>query len=346
MLNNRITFWSEALHHWASVHDPPLPPPPIESIMREACSWVLPEAAKVNADLIVITSAMGFHPDALIALARAHFPVALVFTESPYNDNEHLYLAALAPYIFTNDFDSVHSLSQVNPNTYYLPTAFDASAHHPHVPMHEEHSDVLFVGTGFPERLAFLNSALEILNSDGQGPMPNVQLYGFFGADLDDSGQDSNLPPLIRSIVHPPITNDETVSRYRSAKIVLNFYRDGYGYSLNPRAYELAACSVFQLAQDGPREAHSLFGNSISYFKTPTDLASSIRMWLRPENATLRYRKAWQSNILVQGHSYQDRAQTLLNYIANSASPSIFISSSQSSSPSPLFGSPLTYGLA
>ena len=325
-LSRRIDFWSESLEHWANIHGED--PPDVHRVLRETCDWVLVEAARFKPDLVLITSAMGFHPDALQLLKEAGYPIAVACSESPYDDVHHAQLAPLVHWLFVNDRNSVEALEPFNPgNVYYLPTAYSESVHRPGLPWPSTASveapletDVLFIGTGFGERQRFLEEALR----DPAWPLDaSIQFHGFFGfagssadpdqsknQDLGDNWENSPMRPYC----FPPVTNDETAARYCRAKVVLNLYRDGAGYSMNPRAYEIAACGAFQLAQDVVQEAHDVFGNSIGYFTTPHDLAIQVALYLKDGRA--RVQMARLSMKRVQGHSYTDRARALLSVVA------------------------------
>lgn len=291
----RIEFWTEALQHWGQLTGQTKAG--IEQILREACDWALIEAAYYQPDLVLITSAMGFHPNAA-QLLRAHgYHVAVAFSECPYDDDKHIEFAQAVDYVFVNDRVSVPRLSAVCPNTWYLGTAYDSMVHYPQEPLGS--ADVLFVGTGFPERQRLLAAV------DWSGI--NLELWGFW-----DYGP-ATLQEALRPYVHTPITNDETARRYCGAKIGLNLYREGGGESCNPRAYELAACGTFQLAQDSSLEAHEIFGDTIAYFKDAADLERKIRYYLAhpAERATM----AAEARARVLGHSYQDRVQTMLAHL-------------------------------
>lgn len=341
MLNRRLEFWSEALVHWAALQSPPQPEPTLDAIMREASVWVLIEAAKFQADLILVTSSMGFHPDAYVLLRQHGYKTGVIFTESPYNDEDQLYIAPLVDFLFTNDLRSVPILAGGNSNVTYLPTAYNSDLHKPGLDpagmgFANPYTDVLFVGTGFPERMKLLADAVSIVASR-PGQPPRVGLYGVFNFDPNDPPVADILTPLL----HDAITNDETAARYCGARIVLNFYRTGAGYSLNPRAYEIAACGAFQLAQDSVEEAHSVFGNSIAYFTTPEDLARQITYYLDPDHALERLEMAAEAHLRVQGQTYLNRAERLLEVI--NGDDAFSMGASQVDPAVLSFGRPVTY---
>ena len=295
-LVRRLEFWAEALLHWSEMTKQS--GAQLEQVCREASDWALIEAAYFRPDLVLITSGMGFHSNAA-AMLRAHgYKVGVALSECPYDDAKHEDFIQAVDYAFANDLWSVERLAKVNPNTWYVPTAYSETRHFPQEP--EGRADVLFVGTGFGERERMLRAV------DWSGI--DLQLFGFWGWENETIGE---LQPLIRE----PITNDEAARRYCGAKVCLNFYRDGAGYSLNPRAYELAACGAFQLAQDSVLEAHLLFGDSIAYFDDAASLGAQVRYWLLPENAERRRNMAEEALRLVQGHSYRQRVESILRHV-------------------------------
>ena len=296
-LTRRMEFWSESLSHWAGMTKQPLPG--IDQVVREASDWALIEAAYFRPDLVLIISGMGFHPNAAALLRQHGYRVAVVFTECPYDDDHHEAFAQVCDCVLVNDLSSVERLRAVNPRTWYLPTAYSEGRHYPQDP--EGECDAIFVGTGFSERQALIEAV------DWAGI--EIQLYGFFGWQRE-------LSSPLQAVTREPITNDEAARRYCGAKIGLNFYRSGAGYSLNPRAYELAACGTFQLAEDRAPEAHALFGDSIGYFDGAASLGRQVRYWLRPENDERRRNMAAESWRRVQGQSYTVRAETLIEHVA------------------------------
>lgn len=302
-LSSRLKFWNVAFYAWAEETGQDLNQsgPLLARVIRETCDWVLLEAAYFQPDIIFIVCGMAFHPNALAMLRMHGYRTAIALTECPYNDTEQKVLAELCDFAFANDLYSAGTLKDANPNTYYLPTAYNERTHYPQEPLGS--ADVLFVGTGFGERSRMLEAV------DWTGI--DLQLFGFFG----NEGLIDTALPKITLPSNEPISNTEAIQRYCGAKICLNFYRKGAGFSLNPRAYELAAVGAFQLAQDSVPEAHSLFGDSIAYFDDAESLGRRVHYWLAPENDERRHNMAEEAMRLVQGQSYKERAEYALTII-------------------------------
>jgi spore maturation protein CgeB len=165
---------------------------------------------------------------------------------------------------------------------------------------------VVFVGTAFTDRVATL-SAVDWTGID----------FGLYG-NWEQLGSRSKLRKYLRG---GPVPNDYAAALYRNAKVCLNIHRTrlsspnvplppGMAQSLNPRAYELAACQVFQISNERA-EAADIFGDSLPTFTGHAALQSHIHYALRhPEECASM---AAQQMAAVQGHTYDARAATLLD---------------------------------
>jgi glycosyltransferase involved in cell wall biosynthesis len=224
-------------------------------------------------------------------LKRAGRKVGILFTESPYNDDDQARFAALADVCWTNERASVPVLRRANPNTHYLPHAYDPSRHAATVQLSNEEElarhDVVFVGTLFSERQELL-AAVDWSGID-------LGLYGQFPY----LGSRSRLREYVRGSIVP---NEVTAALYRRAKIGLNLYRTSMGFgrdaprtvgaeSLNPRALELAAAGCFTISDHRP-EVAEVFGDLVPTFRDPRELETLTRVWLADGPGRDRVRSA------------------------------------------------------
>lgn len=280
-----------------------------------AGSQVIERALRFKVDWVLIISAMYLAPDWLVLLRRAGLKTAVVFTESPYDDAQ---LVRLAPYIdvcFTNERTSVPVLRQANQRTYYLPHAYDPAKHHPKAVDGEDAPahDVVFVGTGFEERVQLLNA----VNWDGI----DLGLYG----NWQMLGSRARLRRYVRGSC---TDNDKTAELYRRARIGLNLHRTTMEWgrnshhittaeSLNPRAYELAACGVFTISDYRP-EVAEVFGSLVPTFMNPTELEFLIRGYL--DNNTYRREIARALPEAVRHCTFDERAAQIVAELEHVAS--------------------------
>jgi spore maturation protein CgeB len=267
---------------------------------HHASEGVLSQALRFEPDWVVVVCGAYFHPDIAICAARAGLRLAVVFTESPYDDTEQAKAAPLYRVCFTNERTSVPRLREANPQTHYLPMGYDPAAHGPGMNGEAPSHDVVFVGTGFESRVALLSG----VDWSGIG----LGLYGVW-PDLPPA---SPLKPFVKEGL---VDNAHAGELYRKARIGLNLYRSTGGApaeSLNPRAYELAADGVFTVAQPRAEQTERL-GGSVATFTTAPQLEEAIRTHLA--DAWRRRRTAEGLPALVSEDTYHHRAARLVAHL-------------------------------
>jgi hypothetical protein len=307
----RASKWLNVCREDAAEVGRDLPEPTPADICFEANADAVNRAAYAGVDGVLIISSMYTPPITLRALKWAHCPIGLVLTESPYNDAEQARLAVEADVVWTNERTSVEPLRAINPETYYLPAAYDPSIHTSEpqpgdedVPAH----DVVFVGTGFAERVALLEAV------DWTGI--DLALYGNWQMLADGS-------PLL-PYVHGGVTDNAVAAAlYRRAKIGLNLYRTSTATeegghvttaeSLNPRAYELAACGCLQYATDR-QEAADVLKRNVRRIDGATRLSIAARFDLATDTVGNRLRR--DAMKAVQSHTFAARAEQLMAQFA------------------------------
>ena len=175
---------------------------------------------------------------------RAGLRTAMIMTESPNQDDEQVGWARTVDVVWTNERSSVARFAEYNPNSHYWRHAIDPVRHYPGAVMPEQPThDVVFVGTGWQERIALL-SAVDWTGID-------LGLYGSWELLPADS-------PLRQCVRGGVTANAVTAQLYRNAKVGVNLHRTSdyytaeggishisYAESLNPRCYELAATGCF-----------------------------------------------------------------------------------------------------
>ncbi len=274
-----------------------VPQPSASDMLYHAGCELVTRALRVQPDVVLIVSGMYLHPDVLVLMKRAHLKAVCLFTESPYDDERQMRLLPWLDFAWTNERTSAR------PGVKYLPHAWDADVHWPDGPVDDEvpAHDVVFVGTGFSERIELLNAV------DWTGI--NLGLYG--GWDL--LGSRSGLRQHLKGSY---VSNEHAVKLYRRAKIGLNLYRTSKGFgkdaprvsnaeSLNPRAYELAATGCFSIS-DERAEVSEVFGNLVPTFSSAADVRPLIDRWLADDHGRARIKA--QLATAVAGHTWHARA--------------------------------------
>ena len=261
---------------------------------------LIAEVYRTQADLVLIVHGAHVWPP---YITEIRCPVVWVATESPYEDEAQAYTIAHADVdtILVNDPTNQGVFEQIAP-TFYVPHAHRPDIHRPDGPA-KEHTDVCFVGTGYPERVELLEAV------DWSGI--DLALLGMWESEVDDS---SPLQPYIRD--GWCIDNTDAVKWYRGADIGLNIYRQlttgehstADGWAIGPREVELAACGVFTLRQHRP-ESDELFP-FLPAFTSAEELEYLIREWLpRPDE---RARLALKAREAVADRTFPNHAGRLL----------------------------------
>jgi glycosyltransferase involved in cell wall biosynthesis len=284
--------------------------PNIADTLYHACGDAILKALHHECEWVIIFSAMYFPKYIIKAMKRAGLKVGIVLTESPYDDVMQADIISIADIAWTHERTSVDFLRLANPSTQYLPHAFDVDIHEVFgglemgVPSH----DVVFVGTGFQERVDLLTA------TDWSGID-----FGLYGSWTLLGGR-SKLRRLLKG---SEIENKATAALYRAAKIGLNIYRKSKGFgrytekieraeSVSLRAYELAACGLFHFS-DYRKEAEEIFGGLVPVYRDAAELRELIDMYLNDEDE--RRRIASLLPKAVEGHTWDARATQIVNDI-------------------------------
>jgi spore maturation protein CgeB len=273
--------------------------PTAADVLYHAGIGALEQALRHQVDVVVIVSGMFLHPDVVILMKRAGLRVVALFTESPYDLKKELAIARIVDGCWTNERTSVPAFRHVCARAGYLPAAWTRGRHGPD-PLATDAAvaahDVVFVGSAFRERIDWLE-AIDWTGID-------LGLYGNWTA------LGSRHP--LRGCVHGPVPlpNTTAAALYRRAKVSLNLYRTAPGAeSLNPRAYELAACGAVTVSQ--PRaETAERFGALVATAATPGAMAGLIRAYLADDDERARIRRALPDT--VAQHSWNERVQDVI----------------------------------
>ena len=155
-------------------------------------------------DVVVIVSGFFVPPALWGLLSKRPHHVVYWATESPYEDDRQGRGARFADTVILNDPVNLDQYrADINARTFYLPHSYDPDIHHPGGdPVH----DFVFVGTGFPSRIEWLEAV------DWAGV--DAVLAGNWNL-LDDGS------PLTPLVLHQPgwcIDNADTADLYRGRR--------------------------------------------------------------------------------------------------------------------------------
>lgn len=265
----------------------------VPHVTQMASENLVVEALKCEADVVVIVSGLMCHPLGVQLLYKAHIPTVVIHTESPYEDAAQAEWGGANPdaQVFTHERISAEQCGWG-----YLPHAYDRDIHKPVKPV--EPCDVLFLGTGWPERIALLEAV------DWTGI--DLKIRGLWNTLRADS-------PLRPFYVDGCVDNTLVPGYYAGAKINLNIHRaHETAESLNPRAYELAACGAFCLS-DYRRDSDLVFQGSQPWFHSAASLEALVRRYLDDDGE--RARAAARARELGHNETFDTRAADLLSVL-------------------------------
>lgn len=260
-------------------------------------------------DIVVIVSGFFVPPEKYGLMRERGHKVVLWCTESPYEDERQLWMAASADVVILNDPTNIDEFRKHNPNTYYIPHGHDPTIHYPGPGARHLASDFVFVGTGYPSRIELLEKV------DWTG-LETVMLAGNWQSVSDDS-------PLLPFLIAPRghcIENADAVKLYRATGCSANLYRKEAmrddlveGWAMGPREVELAATETFY-AREPRGESDALFP-MLPTFTTPTELGDIAR-WAKanPDTAKDASRAA---HAAIADRTFDNHVAQLLGYIAS-----------------------------
>ena len=280
--------------------------PTQRDVLYLAGQGLLERALRHQVEWVLIISAMYLQGEVLMLMRRAGIRLAAIMTESPYDDKNQKVVAGLLDCVFTNERTSVETFREACPSAHYLAHAYDPKVHCPQaMSVDAADHDVVFVGTGFSERINMLRA----VDWDGI----DLGLYGNWML----LGSRNRLRKHLQAGIVP---NEQTAALYRRAKIGLNIHRTSEAYgretshtngaeSVNPRVVELAACETFCLS-DWRAEMGDMFGDYVPRFTDGASLQEAIGVYLDDPEA--RARVARQMREDIQGHTFDVRAKQVV----------------------------------
>lgn len=273
-----------------------------EGSIALACESLFASCYSYLPDVVVIVSSFFVPAFAYDLLKARGVKVAVLLTESPYEDTTQANIAARADVALINDPTNLDTFRQRQPNTWYVPHAYDPTVHTRRPPSPDLACDFGWVGTAFDSRRAFFEAV------DWSGI--NVGLAGNW------EGYEG---PLEKHLVNPKGTcfdNDATVDLYSSCRASVNLYRretgptDRYdGWAMGPREVELAACGTFFLTEHRGENREIL--PMIPTFEGPEDFEDQLRWWLDHDDE--RQRIAGIAQEAIADRTFDNNCKFLLD---------------------------------
>lgn len=278
-----------------------------KSAVRMAAKGIEVAAYEFWPDVLLVVSGF-FVPPEVYAVARARgHKIVTLFTESPYEDDRQVSQAAASDICLINDPTNLDAFRSVNPNTHYIPHAYDPEVHYPGPGDPDIQCDVSFVGTGYPSRVKFFEQV------------------DWSGLKFTLAGHWTPLDPEHPLVAHVPhdlahcLDNVDAARLYRSSRISLNVYRKeahlpelSEGWAMGPREVELAACGTFFLRE--PRSEGDQLFPGLPTFTEPGEVRPLVDWWLAHDKE--REAAAVTARLAVADRTFDNHAARLLNLLS------------------------------
>lgn len=282
-----------------------------EKLMSLMGEMTAAKAAEFRPDLILALAQAPLTPNAIHRLKELNIPIAFWFVEDFRTLTYWKEVSSAYDHFFTLQKEEFHSQLIKNgvKDCYYLPQAA-------HTPMHR------------PLDLSVEKKALYGADISFMGAAYHNRVQSFprlLGMDFKIWGTGWNTEtPLGKRLQNnnKRITTEETVDIYNAAKINLNLHSSSYHYGINPegdfvnpRTFEIAACTGFQLLDDRS-DLINLFkvNEEIIVFKSLDEMKEQIEFYL--QNSDLRDVIAQRSyQRVLSEHTIEHRMQELLIHI-------------------------------
>jgi len=264
-------------------------------------------------DVVFFISAF-FTTEKMFKLIRARgHKVAILATESPYQDDEQAMRGQLAHLNLLNDPANLDMFRALGAPAVYMPHAYRPAVHYPRSgPVQPAlAADLTFIGTAFESRIEFFESmdlhGLDVLIAGNDwGKLPETSPVAKYVAT--GAGNEADC-----------VENERTAELYRHARCGINFYRresedthkDDPAIAMGPREVEMAACGLFFLRDPRPEGDEVL--SMLPVFDGPADASDKLRWYLSRDD--LREGAALEARIAIQDRTFRNNARRLLTML-------------------------------
>ena len=243
-------------------------------------------------------------------LCSLAFYSALWTTEDPYEEKENFRLSNMFTRVFTNEESSA---SRYGEKGRYLPLAASKKLHFfPVLENNEDYRyDLLFIGTGWPNRVRTLNKIIKELGDDLNVKIGLSYNEHLVKKELDNSGLISNWR----------VSNTNFSKICNRSRIVLCLNRtfsssDNINYSCGisppPRLFEVAAAGGFQLTLSD--KVGLMDDLDISVIGKEEYLTEKIKYYLEHSEERIKIAKLSQLSVMKK-NSYDNRSEVLIEDI-------------------------------
>lgn len=286
--------------------------------------WARPDddfvemAARMRPDLVLVLDGTQLLDLRKIQELRCMgIPCAVWFADDPYYTDSTVKVAAVFDYVFTLELNCVSFYRDRGcPQVHHLPFAANPQVFTPKPVPIEYRTDILFIGSGFWNRIRFFDSI---------APYLAARKTLFVGLWWNRLRNYRLLADKIR--LNTWMTPEETALYYNGAKVVINLHRahddDTYNQnsiglearSVNPRTFEIAACGTLQVS-DNRMDLARFYepGKEIVTYSSPAELTRIIDYYLEREEERREIAVNAARRTALE-HTYDRRLATMLRIV-------------------------------
>ncbi len=212
-------------------------------------------------------------------------------------------LAGQMDALFLFEKTDVAKIQKINPNSHYLPSAFDDKIYNP-LGLKKK-IDILFIGTLYAHRLELMEKI--------HRKFPELKLtvycerFRFYKNPLRYI--QSFWDPIFKNrFISPTMAN----KRYNQSQICLNMHHEQSVYGINPRFFEIAGTDSLLFTDHRPFIDDFLAGYKIHSYKTEDELFSMIHEHFYGMKKEI---DRGLSQEIRMNHTYRNRIGYILNHI-------------------------------
>lgn len=276
---------------------------------------VVAKAAEIRPDFVLsLNSVECLARSQVQKLRELGIKTAVWFTDDPYYIDDTVEIALCYDYVFTLEETCVSFYKERGcHHVFHLPFAVNDMIYHPmrRDPAYE--SDICFIGSGFWNRISFIDEIASYLSHR------RVVIAGYWWDRLQHY---SKLKDQIHNGIW--ISPEETAKYYNAAKLTVNLHRGVHdesnrnryissAESVNPRTFEISACATVQFTDERSSLKRLYIPNvHVVTFHGAQDFIEKAEDWLKREEDRLEV-STHAIYHTMKNHSYARRIEQLLD---------------------------------
>lgn len=263
------------------------------TLIDQNFEWLAVQPSELIQQLDFITTT--FHPDIVFTLLGNHLPqkaiqyfkkrnikLAIWLTEDPFYIDTSLLLLNNFDFIFTIDSEALKYYTALGyTNVYHLPLATNIEVFKPNLKNPKYKSEVLFIGYPYPNRVKLIQFLLE------KTPYHYTIIGQHWRNKLLKKWKNHRRIKIIEGWIPP----QEVALYYNNASLILNPHRSHLfpqnknknkvkNNTINNRAFDIAACQVFQIIEEKPDLSSFFNKDEIVSYNSFEDCLNKVSFYL------------------------------------------------------------------